>query len=257
MTTPHRSGDERACGGDVAAYALGALDPAEREAFRRHLESCAVCRDELAAFEQVADLLPLSVPPLRAPASLRRRVLDAVAAEPRPPSRAGGRAPISTSADAERMRPATGAGASGRRRPWRVLARRPRPALGAAAVLATAVLALVIVGLSSTSSPTTRVIRADVVGRGSAELQLSGDRGELVVRDFAPPPAGQIYEVWLERPGREPAPTGALFSVTAAGDGNVGVPGDLRGVEQVLVTPEPAGGTTVPTHPPVISASLT
>ncbi len=257
MTTPDRGGVERACGGDVAAYALGALDPAELDAFRRHLESCAACRDELAAFEQVADLLPLSAPPLRAPASLRRRVLDAVAAEPRAPARAGGRQPIGRSTDAERRRPAAGAGASGRRQPWRVLARLPRPALGAAAVLAAAVLALVIVGLSASSSPTTRVIRADVVGRGSAELRLSGDRGELIVRDFAPPPAGQIYEVWLARRGREPAPTGALFSVTAAGDGNVGVPGDLHGVEQVLVTPEPAGGTAVPTHPPVISASIT
>ncbi len=38
------------CGDDVAAYALGALEPAEAEAFVRHLESCAVCRDELDAF---------------------------------------------------------------------------------------------------------------------------------------------------------------------------------------------------------------
>ena len=41
------------CGEDVAAYALGALEPAEAEAFARHLETCAVCRDELEAFQQV------------------------------------------------------------------------------------------------------------------------------------------------------------------------------------------------------------
>ena len=54
-----------------------------------------------------------------------------------------------------------------------------------------------------------------------------------------------------------PSPTMALFSVTAAGDGQVDVPGSLHGVSLVMVTPEPAGGTKVPTHAPVISASLT
>jgi hypothetical protein len=34
------------------------------------------------------------------------------------------------------------------------------------------------------------------------------------------------------------------------------VPGSLHGVSTVLVTPEPAGGSLVPTHPAVISASL-
>ncbi len=50
----------------------------------------------------------------------------------------------------------------------------------------------------------------------------------------------------------------ALFSVTAHGDGQVDLPGNLHGVSLVMVTPEPApGGSTAPTHPPVISASLT
>ena len=35
------------------------------------------------------------------------------------------------------------------------------------------------------------------------------------------------------------------------------MPGNLHGVSQVMVTPEPAGGTLVPTHPPVIVAPLT
>jgi hypothetical protein len=87
-------------------------------------------------------------------------------------------------------------------------------------------------------------------------VRLSDGSAELVVRNFAPPPAGDIYEVWLQRPGHAPSPTRALFSVTTGGAGDVGVPGDLHGVQRVLVTPEPAGGSLVPTHAPVIVAQL-
>lgn len=236
MIPPEHTHDQHDCGGDVAAYALGALEPAEAEAFRRHLETCAICRDELSAFEPVVDLLPVSAPPRRAPDHLRRRVMEAIANEPHPAPRGAG-------SRAVQARSASG---------W-----RPRlvPAFAGALVLALAVFA--IVRLTGSSSPSTRVVAAQVVGRGTAQLRLTGDRGELVVHDFALPPTGQIYEVWLLRPGGSPQPTTALFSVTTHGDGNVGVPGVLRGVAKVLVTAEPAGGTTVPTHAPVISASLT
>ncbi len=50
--------------------------------------------------------------------------------------------------------------------------------------------------------------------------------------------------------------TDALFEVTARGSRTVDIPGSLHGVEQVLVTPEPRGGSLVPTHPPVIVAQL-
>ena len=42
-----------------------------------------------------------------------------------------------------------------------------------------------------------------------------------------------------------------LFSVTAQGAGDVGVPAPLS-VSEILVTAEPAGGSLVPTHPAVI-----
>ena len=38
-------------GAEVAAYALGALQPAEAEAVRRHLETCVVCTEELASLQ--------------------------------------------------------------------------------------------------------------------------------------------------------------------------------------------------------------
>jgi anti-sigma-K factor RskA len=227
---------DRECGADVAAYALGSLDAAEAEAFRRHLETCSVCRDELVAFREVVNALPMSAPAYPAPAGLRRRVLGAIADEPRPagdPHRAG-------AVPRHRLR-------------WRP----PRPALAIAGALA--IIVAVVVGISaiSSTSGSTRVIQAQVTGQGSAQLKVADGRGELVVRDFSPPPAGQIYEVWVQRGKSSPSPTSALFSVTHAGNADVEVPADLHGVDLVMVTPEPAGGTKVPTHPPVISAALT
>jgi hypothetical protein len=102
-----------------------------------------------------------------------------------------------------------------------------------------------------------RVIAARVLDHaGSAYVRIAGGRAVLVVNHFPAAPPGQIYEVWLKRPGRDPQPTAALFDVTSAGAGEVGVPGDLSGVGQVLVTPEPLGGSSVPTHAAVIEASL-
>jgi hypothetical protein len=68
------------------------------------------------------------------------------------------------------------------------------------------------------------------------------------------PPSGRIYQVWLKRPGRDPEPTSVLWSTRSDGSAEVAVPGSLDGVEAVLVTDEPAGGSAAPTKPPVISA---
>jgi anti-sigma factor RsiW len=236
MSERDRTTDRRDCGGDVAAYALGALDPAEAEAFRRHLETCAVCQEELASFQQVVNELPLAAPPHEAPAAVRRKVMREV------------------SADARRRRD-PGAEDGTRKRgglSWLV----PRPVLAAGVALLVAV--GVVVGVTSISSgPNTRVVNGQVVGTGTAQLRIQHGHGSLVVRGFAQPPPGKIYEVWLVRGKNPPAPTSALFSVTSAGNGVVAVPGPLHGVSSVLVTPEPMGGSQKPTHTPVISVALT
>ena len=61
------------CGEDVAAYALGALEPAEAERFAAHLGTCTVCRDELESFRSVVDVLPMTAPQFKASSRLRRR----------------------------------------------------------------------------------------------------------------------------------------------------------------------------------------
>ena len=69
------------------------------------------------------------------------------------------------------------------------------------------------------------------------------------------PPQGRIYQVWLKRPGKDPEPTSVLWSTRADGSADVAVPGSLDGVEAVLVTDEPEGGSDVPTKAPVITAA--
>jgi hypothetical protein len=50
-------------------------------------------------------------------------------------------------------------------------------------------------------------------------------------------------------------PTRALFGVDAHGDADVQIQhGRLKGIEQVLVTAEPDGGSRAPTSDPVIAA---
>jgi anti-sigma-K factor RskA len=216
--------------GDAAAYALGALDPDEAEAFRRHLETCAACRDELAALAPLTGSLAIAAPQYPPPPELRRRVLEQVDAEPRDPGRGHAEAPP---------------------QPARV---RRRRALLAGALLA-GVVAIVLagVGILSGGGNGTRVYTATV---GHARLYVSGGHGDLVVSRLARASSGHIYEVWLLAGHRAPRPAG-LFSVGVVGRCRVHVSGDLHGVSAVAVTQEPTGGTLRPTTKPVIVTPIT
>ena len=62
----------------LAGYALGVLDPGETDIVARHVQSCVLCRAELAEYEGVSGLLPFAAPvhqvPLQARAGLLARV---------------------------------------------------------------------------------------------------------------------------------------------------------------------------------------
>jgi anti-sigma-K factor RskA len=217
---------------------LGALEPDEAEAFSRHLATCVVCRDEVAAFQHTANALAMTPPQHAAPPGLKRRVMRAV--------RESDAADQAQEASARRPR-RVGSGL--------FVARPAVAALGAFAVVVV-VIGAIIVGSNGSSG--TRTIAAAVTGTpGTAQLSVSGGHGQLVLRNFPQPAAGHIYEMWELRSGaKAPAPTGTLFSVNSSGAGNVGVPGGLHGISKVLVTQEPVGGSLTPTSTPVIVASL-
>lgn len=218
---------DQVCVGDAAAYALGALEAVEAEAFERHLADCERCAEELARYSHVVDALAMSAPQYPVPSGLRRRLMRGVRSEPR-----------------------LGRASNGRPR-WAPMA------LGTAVAVGLAVAVLAITTLVPGGSSRVRVLNARVLSStGSAQVRLAGGRAELIVRHFPAPAAGDVYEVWLERGGRAPEPTRALFGVSAGGAGEVGVPGALQGVQAIMVTEEPAGGSLVPTHPPVIVGPL-
>jgi len=233
------------CGGNAAPYVLGALDEQEHEDFVRHMDSCAVCREEVAALELVAAALPAAAPQMRAPAGLKQRVMSSVRedAHRRRAQAAGERRAASD--------------AAGARRPAALGWLRWRPNL-AAAVLAAAVLVLALVAFASSGGGAARVYHASVLPHGaSASLSVSDERAQLNIADMPQAAPGHVYEVWLKRSAAgRPLPTDALFTVDADGAASVGVPGGVRGVREVMVTSEPLGGSRVPTLPALIVARL-
>ena len=67
---------------DAAAYALDALEPAERAAFEAHLGSCAECAADVRQMRLAASALPHTVPQVSPPPSLRARILRQMSAAP-------------------------------------------------------------------------------------------------------------------------------------------------------------------------------
>lgn len=212
----------------AAAYVLRALEPAEADAFRTHLAGCVLCQDDVDSLQSAVQALAMAAPQHPASAALRRRVLRAARAEPKP---------------SPRRRLAAGVRWRGH---W---------TFAAAAALAAAV--VVVVVLMLLPGPSARVVQARVSGiAGTAQLRVAGERGELRVRHLSPPPLGHVYEVWLKHPRGAPVPAGVLFSVTSSGTVDVALPASMRGISQVLVTAEPDGGSRAPTRTPVIVARL-
>jgi anti-sigma-K factor RskA len=219
------------CSGDAAAYVLGALEPEEAEVFRSHLHECAVCRDEVESFGGVIQALPLAANQYKPPPGLKRRVLQEVQSE----------------------QAAAGREAVRRRRAWR----GPRQLLaGGVAALVAAGGAVTAIELSAGVAAT--VVTAQVSGiAGTAQLRLTGDHGELVVRHLTPPGRGHVYEVWLKSGKAAPVPASVLFGVNSSGDADVGIPKSIHGgVSKVMVTKEPLDGSPAPTTSPVIVARI-
>lgn len=73
----------------VAAHALDALEAAEARELESHLATCAECRAELDAWQDVSASLVYAAPLAEPSAELRSRILESVRAErPKPSSRA-------------------------------------------------------------------------------------------------------------------------------------------------------------------------
>ncbi|MBI2773360.1 MAG: anti-sigma factor [Chloroflexi bacterium] len=219
---------------DLAAYAIGALDRAERAAVDAHLPTCAACRADLEALGDVAWSLAESAS-LDPPARTRGRLLDGVRS-----SRSREEPPLVAL--------------------WRALT-RPVP-IAIPVALAVAV-AFALVGLREARTDAdayARAVAGVADGRVVALAPTSDGtaRGALVVPSSGSPylilqlpaaPAGKTWEAWVIRGERPLAAgiTGERSGLVTLVLSQALVPGDV-----VAVTLEEAGGVAVPRGQPVL-----
>lgn len=65
--------------GELDAWSLGALEPAEKTAVDRHIADCDACRDEAEALARVASMLPLALQPIRPSDDVKRKLMSRIA----------------------------------------------------------------------------------------------------------------------------------------------------------------------------------
>ena len=241
MTTDH----DHALSG---AYAVDALDAAERVRFEAHLRTCADCRAEVDELREAAALLGLD-DEVAPPPALRDDVLAGIERiRPLPPltrQEPGG----ATVLPLRRRLPL------GRRMPLLVAA------AAAVVLLLGAGLAVVRPWTDDRSAAPTaaeRILAAADATRveksfpdGSrATVVLSRSQGKALIRTrgMAPAPSGKVYELWLQTPAGAMVPAGLMPDRP---DTTYVLNGDASQATGVGITVEPDGGSPQPTSPPL------
>ena len=238
----------------VGAYALDALDGAERDRFERHLRGCRACESEVRGFAATAAALAMAAA-AEPPPGLKQRVLAAAAVT--------------------RQSPPTVAKAAARRRPHTSAPRRawlPRLALSAAAagLVAAAALGGVTVWTQHQlttvqaenqaiaavlAAPDAQIASARTSAGGIATVVASHSAGSIVFTSAglqALPPS-KVYELWFL--GKTARPAGLLPPARAGRTAPVLAAGLAVG-DKVGVTVEPAGGSSSPTTTSIVVLTL-
>jgi anti-sigma-K factor RskA len=240
---------------ELAAYLLGALEPDEMAAFERHAEGCERCRAEARWLMPAMQALPESIERHRPPPQLRERLMAEVRADA---GAAGSGVPARRATDGEGGREHTGwrqrLGAL-----WRGDGPRGlRPAAGLVALLLVVVaVAGYVVGNNGSSSPSGGPAGTVVSGHAPgivATMVREGAGGSLHLTNVKPIPDGRVLEAWVQRDGRV-TPVEALFVPDREGRASTTV-ANMEGVETVMVTVEPAGGTNAPTSSPIVTMPI-
>jgi anti-sigma-K factor RskA len=225
---------------ELSAYLLGALEPGEAAELERHLAGCEDCRVELVWLRPAARLLPESVERREAPRQLRTRIMAEVRAE------------------AE----GTQSGRSGRRsfgEFWRWIADRSsvslRPAIGfAAIVLISAGIAAYAIRDGDAGSAATVVVAGKAPGV-TAKMVREGDSGTLRLANVSGLRADEVLQAWVRRGERIESAEASLFVPNRNGAA-IAVIEDMQGINAVMVTAEPRGGSDFPTSDPLISVPV-
>lgn len=220
---------------DLAAFALGALEPAEVVAIEAHLEGCESCRAELRRLAPAVDVLPSAVPQLEAPRRLRRKLLAQTRAE------------AGSESGARWMHPGT----------WFTSRTWPGVALAAMALLGAAVAVYAVSDSERRRQPTVTEVQAEPTGEASqaAAVLVYGAEGPVLRVERLPELArGDVYQLWV-REGNTMHPD-ETFTLDAQGRAEAALEGLPSGADEILVTREPRGGSRSPSTKPILRAPL-
>jgi anti-sigma-K factor RskA len=214
---------------DLAAYMLGALDRDEAGEFERHLEDCDHCQEEVRWLEPALQTLPESVERQEPPRQLRERLMGEVRDD---------------------VREAQARTSTSRPRRWFL-----RPAMGLALVaLLVAGVVGYEVGTGGSDSGGGAGTLERRVGGINVKMVREGDGGTLQLAGVHQLPQDKVLEAWVEREGQVEA-VPALFVPDRNGQAQTRI-ADMNGVDVVMVTEEPSGGSETPTGQPIIAVSV-
>jgi anti-sigma-K factor RskA len=218
---------------ELAAYALGALEPGEAAALERHLAGCEACRTELDWLRPAVQLLPESVERVEPPRELREGLMEQVRAEARQSAR--------RSWGFHNLR-SRGVGLG-----W-------RPLVGlTAALLVAAAIGAYAIGGGSGDSGTTTVVAGQAPGV-TAEMVRDGESGTLHLAHLHQLPRDEVLQAWVQLDGSVVSAK-TLFVPNRDGTASATID-DMDGVTTVMVTAEPRGGSVQPTSEPIVSLAI-
>lgn len=224
---------------DLAAYVLGALDPEEARELERHMEGCEHCRAGLRWLMPAINALPESVEQRQPSSSLRTKVIGEV------------RRDAAEQSHSWRRRLAAALRGSGRG-PVAL-----RPAIGMLAVLLVAVVAGIAIssGGSEQAGGGSTIVSGKAPGIVAKVVREEGESdGTLHLSNVEPLHGDRVLEAWVQRDG-DVAPVRSLFAPDDEGNATTALP-NMKGVEAVMVTIEPAGGSEQPTSDPIATVAM-
>jgi len=236
---------------NLAAFALGGLEPEEAAEVRRHLASCPGCQKELEEIETVRHSLEAAPPPAAPPVYLKDEILSHVRAEG-----------LSSSIKEEpeessSLEEQTGSSRTSRFNRFKNL-RIILPSVAAAAVVAMVTLG-VFFGFMREDAPVATIQlvptpqeTAGLKGYwGVAEIrpQPSGNQQvELKLNNFEEPKPNSYYELWFVSGERRIS----AGSFTSVGQGEtkvlLNVPPEARNYHTLLITEEHMDNDTAPSQ---------
>jgi anti-sigma factor RsiW len=240
---------------EIPAYLLGALEPAEAGELERHLEGCDRCRAEVRWLEPAVRRLPERVERLEPPPRLRDRLLAEVRADAA--EAAGGEASMEAETGGYRNR-AESAEESERVAGW--LRRLGSGSYGWRSLAGLAAVALLLVAFagyelgSGGPGGGGETISSGEAPGVTATMVREDEGGTLRLTGVHQLPQDRVLEAWVQREGEVEA-VPALFVPDHEGRASTMIE-DMDGVEVVMVTAEPEGGSAQPTGEPIVTMEV-